>query len=528
MTSPCFSHIATILKTNLVIKDAQTLRTTHIFPLGPDDETEIQVTMVKWEPLFEARVQKIGVVLASLGVLKIYDLGEGPDSQDKAPITILEVTFGIESFDWVPPCTGPEYRETAYRGAKQVMVFSRVNLQCTLYSLDAPAPLTTLFKPKFNRIFPRPESNLWCVVLRDGAKDHLLHFANHDTHSTQLFGRELHNVLDTQSLSWSFSGRWLMVNHQALAGIKVSIFNTLGVFAEDNTPVMQLVDSEDRLSLGASMVKWAAGDSLLVGTMEGDLVVYLMETLKVTRVLKHPPEKPQGTSWREQLEETGEPLFTAVRNEGLYPKRKHVGVSTRRANYSPTGPSNGLAGSLPQGFRYVAHAHGHTAVVLHRLPNTVFIYDEEYALHKTIVGLEPVIALEWHPSKVVLQFASSLHVSLVQGSLVRAVPPLKNLKRIRRCRFMEHPSSLRLLVVDADSYATISCTEGGSQPPVALSSAPASPTLVSPERQGSPAPFPTDDPTARDLASGVQHHEWATSRDLAVEDTFKLKHHRPT
>ncbi|ODQ79916.1 hypothetical protein BABINDRAFT_161583 [Babjeviella inositovora NRRL Y-12698] len=517
--SPCHRHIAYVIDTSLVVKETQTLRTVHIFPLGPDEDTEVTVSAIKWEPLYEGSATKIAVLVDNLNVVKIFDFKDvNQDSQENVPITINDSWEGIENFDWIPPCVGDDYKETAYRGSKQLMVFSKANLKCTLYSLDLAKPVTTLYKPKFSHIVARPNSNIWSVVLRERAKDYLLHFQNHDSYSTELFTREILNVLDARNILWSESGKWLLVNHLNLAGIKVSLFNSLGVFDESNTPVFQLTDSCDSLSLGADAFKWISHlekDILLVGTLEEKIIVFQMDNLKVVKTITHQNAilGAQGTLWREYYDSKG---------EEYYFKKLQAPFEI---------PSLFEPNSALRGIKHIETnvAHTRLAIITHSMPETIFVYGSNYKLLSIITSLSEVVSMEWHPSEPELQFATVSHVSLFCDSSfeVRAIPTLKNAKRIQHSQFIIRHSGppqstglrLNLVILDHSSFVTTAFHQDTGLPLVE--------TETSPLRKGSPEPFTNDDATARDLAAGVQQNEWANNlRDTAVDDTFKLKRPR--
>ncbi|KSA01055.1 uncharacterized protein AC631_03179 [Debaryomyces fabryi] len=183
---------------------------------------------------------KFGIVLEKLSMLLIFDIREYSD-----PIVIHQTNNeGIEDFQWIPPTEkdteDKDDEPGAYTNCKQLLIFTKHNLQVKLFSLDCTQMLWKIDKPISNEILIRPglKNTIWSLVVNSelpitsDAAPVICHFYNEGSISNLLYKFKFSTNTSHTMVNWSDSGKWLcnLNSVDSLFGFDLQIYNSLGVY----------------------------------------------------------------------------------------------------------------------------------------------------------------------------------------------------------------------------------------------------------------------------------------------------------
>lgn len=352
------------------------------------------LTQLAWEPVLPRRAStKLAAVVGDKVVVCDLRLVNRDRTGSGALTTIHDPADGVLWVLWVPP--RPGHNDTAYTGARQVVVFSANGLKATVYLLDALAAVQVLDFPKFRLVVARPFSVCWLVVVRHSTSDVAVHMANAGSSSVELAKTNLQG--DHRAPVWSPTGRWVVYVARVLQGVHMDVYNSAGVGAGEPLVRIRLWGRlHPGPTLGVSRVCWSTsseGDELVVaGSMEETLHVFNIDRSTVEHHLGHPLELGRQT--------------------GMHIWRLQLGAFVRQA--TPTElPHRRLALHLRGVHRLAAHpTQPLVAATVKSMPETVVVYNRSGA-ECVVVALLAVRSVEWHAVHAVLLVATESHILAV-------------------------------------------------------------------------------------------------------------------
>lgn len=203
--------------------------------------TLLDISIIRWESVLTGMSSsKFGIVLEKLSMLLIFDIREYSD-----PIVIHQTNNeGIEDFQWIPPTEkdteDKDDEPGAYTNCKQLLIFTKHNLQVKLFSLDCTQMLWKIDKPISNEILIRPglKNTIWSLVVNSelpitsDAAPVICHFYNEGSISNLLYKFKFSTNTSHTMVNWSDSGKWLcnLNSVDSLFGFDLQIYNSLGVY----------------------------------------------------------------------------------------------------------------------------------------------------------------------------------------------------------------------------------------------------------------------------------------------------------
>lgn len=253
--SDCCKFIARISDTVLEIIDLSHSTTFRSYDLYDTVEKYLQIklrqkpifTHLQWEKVIPGSdSSKIGVIVDNVPLLIIFDF----TNMEAEPIFIKQPRQeGIEYFEWIPPVS-QEKEIGAYKNSCQLIVYSKLNLNAKVYSLDCTHILFTIYKPISSLIIrPAHDNRFWSIfanTLEYNVPPILYHFYNEGSISVLIQHIKLPQPISTAPvIKWSPSGSWLQLFNdiENIFGYHLMVFNLLGQILNDKT-IKPLIDVE--------------------------------------------------------------------------------------------------------------------------------------------------------------------------------------------------------------------------------------------------------------------------------------------